>query len=158
MAEGKYQQPLITSLVLLFVLSSRKSNREDSETWDLPVASPPVVPAIASLTTSLASSALIRFSASPEQSWINTFSTCSVLLQCLLYCAFARVNMGKVCQSQSTSYLKACLLRGISTYSFAFWTLLLAVSHIPKPSLQPIFLIMGLIRVFHYFLLFSLVR
>jgi hypothetical protein len=144
--------------VLLFVLSSRQANRDSSETWYLPVASPPRVPAISSLTISLASAALIRFYASPETPWISTFSTCSFLLQCLLYCGLARVNMEKTCQSTSYLHDQDRRLRKVSTYSFAFWTFLLAASHSPRSSLQPAFLIIGLIRAFHYSLLFTLVR
>jgi hypothetical protein len=157
MAELKSQQPLTSSLVLLFVLSSRQMNRDDSEIWYLPVASPPRAPAISSLTISLASSALVRFSASPETPWISTFGTCSFLLQCLLYCGLARVNMGTICQSTSYLHDQDRRLRKVSTYSFAFWTFL-AAFHSPRPSLQPAFLIIGLIRAFHYSLLFTLVR
>ncbi len=150
--------------MLLFVLACRRLYPDRSDHWHLPLASSGrpgwalLGTVLAGSMGSIVSSILVRFHTSPDSSRITALSSCMLLLQCLLYCALGQVKLAMLCESQSTSVLRDNLLRKVSIYAFALWTLLLAVSHTQNLSVYPTFLIMGMTRAFHYFVLFTLVR
>lgn len=148
-------------MVLLFFLARRLLHPGQGERCFLPLASPGksgwalLLETLASLIISLISAWLICLWALPKLSWITAGSSILLLLQCLSYGALLRSKIEVPCEGKSTLQSRDELLQKVSICSFALWTLFLAMYQ-PKISL-PFILILGTIRAFHYFILFTLV-
>ena len=162
-AYGRHEQPLVTPIVLLFILASRRRHPDSGDPWHLPFASPSnsrwawLTPVLASSMFALGSASLIRIHASPDPSWVGFFGSCLFLLQCVLFGAVPRIKVEMPHQSKHSSDLQQDLLGKVSTYSFALSALVVAVANTQKRSLHPSFLVLGVIRALHYFLQFNLV-
>jgi hypothetical protein len=103
------------------------------------------------------SAILVRVRSSEKNPGIDPLGFCLFLLQCSIYGSLGWFKVGIFRQGQSASAVQEHLLRRVSLQCLVLWTLLLAVSPAQRLSLQPTFVFIGMIRAFHYFLLFALV-
>jgi hypothetical protein len=147
--------------VLLFLLSRRLLHPDQGDRLLLPLISSGnsgwalLVETFASSIISLMSAWLIRSWALPGISFITAGGGLLLLLQCLSYGALLRIKIEIPRESQSTFQLQDELLRKVSICSFALWTVFVAVY---RPTISvPFILMLGTIRAFHYFILFTLV-
>jgi hypothetical protein len=120
-----------------------------SSKWALPTET------FASSIISLISAWLIRRWALPELAWITAGSSILLLLHTLSYCVLLRKKIEEPCEGKYTVQSRDELLQRVSICSLALWMLWLAIYQ-PKIGL-PYSLILGIIRAFHYFILFTLV-
>jgi hypothetical protein len=156
-------QPVITTVVLLFVLASRAVHPDHGYPCNIPFISSGsplwawLLPALASPILSFISAKIVALYSLKASSGMDALGVCLLLLQCSGYFALARVNVGTFRQSESPSILQEHLLQRVSIQSFCLWTVLLAVSRVQHLTLDTTFLTMGTLRAFHYFLLFTLV-
>jgi hypothetical protein len=154
-----YGQPMTTMLVLLVLMVTRLDT-DQGDFWhnslnSLGWASTVSAPALFML--SMVSVGVIRFHSSPKSSWITPFDVFLLLSQCVVYSTLVRVKIEMLSKNCPTSRVQEHLLQRVSASSFALWTLLLIVSLAQNLRLRPTFFVMGIIRAFHYFAMFTLV-
>jgi hypothetical protein len=150
----------MTTMLVLLVLMVTRLDTDQGDFWhnslnSLGWASP--VSASAFFMLSMISAGVIRFHSSAKSSWITTFDVFLLLSQCVVYSTLVRVKIVMLSENRPTSRVQEHLLRRVSASSFALWTLLLVVSLAQNLRLRPIFFVMGIIRAFHYFAVFTLV-